>query len=281
MKLKISPLLIIMAFTVTALGYGYEFFCYAVTIILHEMAHAEASRRLGYTLNVIKLMPHGASLTGAFEGVRQSDEVLIALAGPAINVIIAVVCVALWWLVPASYFFTEVIVTSNVCTAVFNLFPIFPLDGGRALLALLSRKFKREKVYKVMRIVGAVFALVFASLFVATLFIGANFSFAAIAVFIFVSAAFPDKNSKYQRLYSMAYRTEKLRKGLAVREIMVSADTTVLQAMRMLNSAYFYRFNVMGENFTSLGIIDELKLEAAAVKFGNNSPLKKVLGNGD
>ncbi len=281
MKIKISPLLIIMAFTLTALGYGYEFFCYAVTVILHEMAHAETSRRLGYALNVIKLMPHGASLTGEFESVRPADEVIIALAGPAINVILAVVCVALWWLIPSSYFFTEVLVTSNVCTAVFNLLPIFPLDGGRAALALLSRKFRREKAYKVMRIVGAFFALAFASLFVATLFLGVNFSFAAIAVFIFISTVFPDKNSKYQRLYSMAFRSEKLKKGLSVREIMVGADTTLLQAMRMLNSAYFCRFNVVDGNFISLGTIDEIKLESLAMRFDNNTPLKKVLGGGD
>ena len=35
MKLKISPLLIVMAITLAAFGYGYEFFCYAVTIIIH------------------------------------------------------------------------------------------------------------------------------------------------------------------------------------------------------------------------------------------------------
>ena len=279
MKIKISPLLIIMAVTVAALGYGYEFFCYAVTIILHEMAHAETSRRLGYTLNVIKLMPHGASLTGAFEGVKWSDEVLIALAGPAVNVIIAVVCVALWWLVPTSYFFTEVLVTSNVCTAVFNMLPIFPLDGGRAALALLSRKFKREKAYKILRAVGASFALVFASLFIATLFIGVNFSFALIAAFIFVSTVFPDKNSKYQRLYSMAYRSEKLKKGLPVREVMISEDATVLHMMRMMNGNYFYRFIVLDGNFRSLGVIDEVGLESVAARFDNNTPLKKVVNN--
>lgn len=277
MKVRISPLLIIMAVTVVALGYGYEFFCYAVTIILHETAHAEMSRRLGYTLNVIKLMPHGASLTGAFEGVKWSDEVLIALAGPAVNAVIAVICVALWWLAPVSYFFTEVLVTSNICTAVFNLLPIFPLDGGRAALAFLSRRFKREKAYRLLRIVGAAFALVFAALFVATLFIGVNFSFASIAVFIFVSTVFPDKNSKYERLYSMAFRSKKLEKGLSVREVMISEDATVLQTMRMTNGNYFYRFNVTDRNFKSLGVIDELQLESIASRYDNNTPLKKVL----
>ena len=197
-------------------------------------------------------MPHGASLTGAFESVKWSDEILIALAGPAINVVIAVVCVALWWIIPASYFFTEVIVTSNVCTAAFNMLPIFPLDGGRAALAFLSRKFKREKAYRILRIAGAAAALLFAALFVATMFTDMNFSFASIAVFIFVSTVFPDKNSKYQRLYSMAYRSKKLEKGLAVREIIVSGDATVLQALRMLNGNYFYRFTVTDKNFKSL-----------------------------
>lgn len=277
MKLKVSPLFIIMAFFAVFFGYGYELLSYVITIVLHEMAHAEAARKLGYSLNVIKLMPHGASLTGEFEGVKAGDEVLIALAGPAVNAVLAVVCVALWWLIPQSYFFTETFVTANVVTAVFNMLPIFPLDGGRAALALLSVKVKREKAYRILRIVGAVFALVFAASFAMSLITGVNFSFAAIAVFIFVSTVFPDKNSKYQRLYSMAFRLQRLKRGLPVKEIMVSENSTAVELMRMLNANYFCRFLVLDENFSLVGTIDELELESIAVKHDSATPVKKLL----
>lgn len=270
MKIKISPLLFLMAAAMIFFGYGYECLSYTVTVVMHEMSHAEVSRRLGYSLTEMKLMPYGASLTGAYEGVKWKDEVKIALAGPLCNVVLAVVFVAVWWLVPASYFFTEVFVMSNIYTAAFNLLPIFPLDGGRALLALLSHRIPRQKAYRIMRIFGFVLSALMAALFVLSLVYGINFSFALISVFILVSTVFPDKNSKYQRLYSMAYRTEKLSRGLAVKEILVPEDATILSLSRMLNGNYYHKFVIVDAGFRQLAVVTETALEGLGVRFDQN-----------
>ena len=132
----VSPLLIVMIAALIACGYVFDCIIYFSTIVLHELAHAEVSLRLGYSLDRFALMPYGASLKGEFEGVRAKDEILIAVAGPLFNVVVAVICTALWWLVPTSYAFTDRLVAANVFTALFNLLPIFPLDGGRALLEI-------------------------------------------------------------------------------------------------------------------------------------------------
>ncbi|MCL2375397.1 MAG: site-2 protease family protein [Firmicutes bacterium] len=276
----VSPLFFILAFFLVFFGYGYVFVSHITALVIHEFAHAAVAKRLGLKLDGIKLMPYGASLTGQFELARPKDEILIALAGPLVNFILVILFIALWWLVPVAYLFTYSFVYVNLGTAFFNLLPVFPLDGGRALLAGLSLKYPRQKVYKRMRIAGLISAVVFAALFFLMFFFEQNLSLAFIALFFFLSTLFPDKNSKYKRLYSMAYRTEKLKKGIKVVELVVSNDATILSLTRMQNPNYFYRYTVLDQSHNILMTVTELQLEEYAIKFGMDYKIGNV-GNFD
>ena len=105
-KIRISPFTVIFAAITVALGNGYTLLSYSVAVIMHEMAHAEVAKRRGYALIKIKIMPYGSSLTGNFEGITPRDEIAVALAGPLCNIVLALLTVAVWWLVPQTYFFT-------------------------------------------------------------------------------------------------------------------------------------------------------------------------------
>ena len=59
----------------------------------------------------------------------------------------------------------------------------------------------------------------------------------------------------------MAYRGERIKKGLTVKEVLVSADTKLLQLLRLQNANYFYRFTVTDGNLNTVGIITETDLE--------------------
>lgn len=261
----------------TLTGDGLALVSYAVAVVLHEMAHAETARRRGYALTQIKIMPYGASLTGAFESMGWKDEFLIALAGPLCNVCLAVICTAVWWLVPATYFFTETFVLANVFTALTNLLPIFPLDGGRAALALLSRRLPRQKAYKILRWFGVTACVAFLCLFAFSLYYGVcNLTFALMATFVFGGTLFPDKISRYQRLYSMAYRSEKLKHGLTVRETMVADSLTLHALSKMLSGNFYQRFLVMDDKLEQVGTITETQLESLLTRFPPDTRLKDI-----
>ncbi|MCL2796749.1 MAG: site-2 protease family protein [Firmicutes bacterium] len=278
MKFWISPLCFLLAAAMLLLGYGFELVYYLIALGIHELAHAEVAKRRGYGLESMKLTPYGASLTGKFESTRPRDEIIIALAGPLINLVLAVMCIALWWVAPTSYAYTETFAYVNLAAAVFNLLPVFPLDGGRILLAALSIKFPRQAVYRRMRLCGFAAAALCAALAGFALYAGLfNPSLALIAIFFFVSTVFPDSHSKYRRLYSMGFRLEKLKKGLAVKEVMVSPDTKLNHLLRLLNANYFYRFTVTDASFTVLGEITEIELEKLAAEFGGATPAGKAV----
>lgn len=276
-KIKVSPLVFVFAAVMIYFGNGFALISYFIAVIMHEMAHAEVARRRGYVLEKIKIMPYGASLTGKFEGVSCKDEFVIAMAGPLCNVFVAILFTAVWWLVPSTYFFTETFVLSNVFTAITNLLPIFPLDGGRAVLAIMSRKLPRQKAYNIIRLFGIVACIGFLALFAVSFFIGVNFTFALMAFFVLSGTLFPDKNSKYQRLYSMAYRSEKLKHGIAVREIMVSDSLTLHALGKMLNGNYYYKFTVVNEKLETVCAFTETELEQFFTRYPRDTELSSIV----
>ena len=152
LKFKIHPLFIIFGIYFAVMGKVFSFIVYTLSAVIHELGHFFESEKLGYGLNKIVLMPYGALISGDIENVRYVDEIKIAASGPLVNLFIAAFCVAIWWLIPDLYPYTDLIVTANLSIAIINALPCYPLDGGRVLLATLSLFVRRSKAKKIVKI---------------------------------------------------------------------------------------------------------------------------------
>lgn len=118
-----------------------------VCVFLHELGHALAARRFGVFTRSITLLPIGG--VAALESIpeRPREELVIALAGPMVNVVIAGVLTAgLGW--PSDLLtygpiwdfahLGEMVLLMNLIMIGFNMMPAFPMDGGRVLRACLA-----------------------------------------------------------------------------------------------------------------------------------------------
>lgn len=107
--------------------------------LIHEIAHMITGIVLKLRPRMLKIEPFGIGII--FEGFKNTEKnkILIALAGPMTNVLIAVLF---------SFIKTRaqtLIINSNILLAIFNLIPIYPLDGGRILKAIIAINSKTGK----------------------------------------------------------------------------------------------------------------------------------------
>lgn len=259
-KIYISPVMFVMALYFVAMGMTYEFFCSLAAVLLHECAHARVAKKLGYELNLIKLMPYGAALCGEAD-INSKHEIRIAVAGPLLNFVFATAFAALWWLVPSSYMFTEAFCKCNLFIGVFNLLPVYPLDGGRVLLAALSLKHKRAKAYKIMRIVSAASGMAALALFVLSVFYAPNICLLSVGIFMLVSAFIPDRRAQYTALFAKSSRRERLKAPLEVRTFAVSENAQLGSLVASLDADRYSEFVVFDDGaLAELGRIDETRL---------------------
>ncbi len=280
MRIYVSPIMFVMALYFVATGMTYEFFCSLAAVLLHECAHARVAKKLGYELNVIRLMPYGAALCGDAD-INVKHEIPIAVAGPILNVVLATVFAAMWWLVPSSYMFTESFCKCNLYIGLFNLLPVYPLDGGRVALALLSMKLKRAKAYKLMRILSAVFGILAIVLFALSAMYSVNLCLLSIGIFMLVSSFVPDRRAQYSALFSMGKRRERLDVSpLEVRTFAVSENSELSALCGVLDPERYSEFVVLGGAEQSIcGKFDETELVDTVKKQGYTARARDVLSD--
>ncbi|MCB5175387.1 MULTISPECIES: site-2 protease family protein [Microvirga] len=136
-------------------------------VLLHEFGHVFAARRYGVQTPDITLLPIGGVARLERIPEEPSQELIVALAGPAVNVVIAAILFAvLGGFVPADSMDVQNPGTSmvarlamvNVFLVVFNLIPAFPMDGGRVLRAILASRLGYQRGTQIAASVGQVVA---------------------------------------------------------------------------------------------------------------------------
>lgn len=163
------------------------------TVVLHEFGHALTARRFGIRTKDITLLPIGGIARLERMPDKPREQLLVSAAGPAVNVLIALLLFGVLRVTHEPVVFEGIRHTSgsfltqlmwiNVSLAVFNLLPGYPMDGGRILRALLAMRMAPERATQTAARVGQGFAVI---LGVVGLF--ANPFLMVIAVFIWMGA---------------------------------------------------------------------------------------------
>jgi stage IV sporulation protein FB len=162
-------------------------------VVLHEFGHALAAKAFGINTPDITLLPIGGVARLERMPEEPKQELLIAVAGPAVNVVIALgLFVAGGSFInpfvnpaaPERVGLVSQLLIINVLLVAFNLLPAFPMDGGRVLRALLATRMSYARATQIAATVGQGFAFVFG-------FIGLiwNPFLIFIALFVYIGAS--------------------------------------------------------------------------------------------
>lgn len=187
-------------------------------IALHELGHSLVAKAYGIPVTDITLTPIGGVAVLKDRTKTPTQELLIALAGPAVNVVLAALftflaarldglpqvmdaATTLLREPPRSEHIWVMLISSNVMLAAFNLLPALPMDGGRVLRALLSYFLAPERATRFAAVVARIVAVGF---FTAWLFVpNASPMLPLIAVVVFFGAGAEVREAKLQRVLSL------------------------------------------------------------------------------
>lgn len=251
LRFKIHPLFIVFGIYFAFTGKVFSFLIFTFTAVIHEIGHFLASEKYGYALRNITLMPYGAIIEGNSLDISFKDEIFIALAGPLLNFLVAIFFIAVWWLFPITYAYTDLAVFANVSICLINLLPCYPLDGGRVILSILSLKMKRTKALKIVKILGVTISILAVSLFIYSIFLEVNFSLLFFSLFILVGALSKSKDGEYLRIFEN-FTYKRLKKPQEIKNIAVNGDLELRKLYPFINGEYYFVITVLEDDEKNL-----------------------------
>jgi Zn-dependent protease/CBS domain-containing protein len=255
------------------------------TVVLHELGHALAARRYGIKTKDITLLPIGGVARLERMPRDPKQELLVALAGPAVNLVIAgflYLSLRFTGGIPAildsatlsagflQRGFLVRLLAVNLWLVLFNLIPAFPMDGGRVLRALLAmRNGDYARSTETAARVGRFFALVFGIL---GLFVVGNPFLVFIALFVWLGAA----------AEAMAAQTTTTLDGVPIQRLMITDVRTLSprdplsRAVDLILDGFQQDFPVM-DNGTVLGMLPRATLLKALRERGEHALVGEVM----
>lgn len=197
---------------------------YLLALFLHELAHLIVATKRGYKLREFRIDLFGMAID-IDSDIESKDCFVVNIAGPLINLILCGVCVLLYYLLPNSYVYLHTFCIANLSLAIFNLLPIYPLDGGKIFRGILGeRHFNKVDFY--MRVV---LSSIFALLFICSL---PNFNWVYLLFVIFLI----NNREKF-----INFRCNKSGAKFALKQIDINTDIyTTLQQINANEYTIFY-----------------------------------------
>lgn len=122
-----------------ALGAGFVA-CLLLSVLLHELGHAVTARRFRIGVRAITLELLGGYTEMDADSPNARADLVVSLVGPVVSGVLGVGSAVVWWFLPADTVARQLafqLAASNIIVAVFNALPGLPLDGGRALRAIV------------------------------------------------------------------------------------------------------------------------------------------------
>lgn len=250
-------------------------------VVLHEFGHALTAKRFNINTRDITIYPIGGIASLERMPEKPGQELLVAFAGPAVNIVIAFALWVYMWSMDAmptmamlenagnmqDLPFVFNLFTANIALVVFNLIPAFPMDGGRVLRAILAFKMDRAKATYVAAAIGRFFAM----LFVIVGFFY-NIWLVIIGLFIYLGAG-----------SEAAYETTKnLLSGFRVVDVLIRRFTTLSpydnldKAVHVLLEGQEQEFLITA-NEDVQGILTRKRLIDGLSVFGRSAPISNVM----
>ena len=275
--LKINVLIVPIIYAAIRFDYLNLILAAYITALMHEFFHIAAMKILKVPVKEIIIQPFGiCAVMKAASAENSKKELAIALAGPFFN--FSAVLFFLMFKSIISYEKYEFFILLNLAMGIFNLIPALPLDGGRALKAIISLNSGVIRAYNFMIALSRIiiFALLFLSA-AALILSPFNFQLILTGVFLLCSLSFEQETLSRIILSDILNKKSSANQNspLPVKCIAASKNAPARQILKFLSFDYLLEITVTGENgelvahATESEIINLLMNRGIRSKFGD------------
>lgn len=247
-------LILLLAFFLEEIRF---YFYYIISLILHEFCHCFAAKKLGYYSKSIRLNFFGAVLEGDDDFVL-GDELKIIFAGPIFNFCVLICCYLSFWFEPETYIFLYDILVANWAILLFNLLPIFPLDFGRIILNLLTKKYHRLKALYISRNISFFFICMLFFIFLLSYFFEFNFSLGLTSINLMCLLFSNSEDTSYKRQLFIDRKFKLLKRGLFERTIYLNAEVKNYSLFKFIDDNHFTRFIFIDKKYNQVKELSEI-----------------------
>ncbi|WP_170972114.1 M50 family metallopeptidase [Bacillus yapensis] len=258
-KIYIHPLLWVVVAIAVVTAHFIELSLLLLIIFIHEMGHAVAASFFSWRVKRISFLPFGGVAEIDEHGNRPlKEEAIVTLAGPIQHLWLLAVAFFLYEFNLISDFIYTNFVQFNLMILIFNLLPIWPLDGGKFVFLWLSLKESFPKAFR-QTLHISIFAL---SIFVLMILLvePVNLNVWIIVAFIIFTLRYEWKQSRYvfirflmERYYG---KTSEFRK---LKPIVVEEDDLVIDVLEQFQRGYKHPI-VIEKDGKETGLLDENEL---------------------
>ena len=247
-------------------------------VILHEYGHALTARRYGIRTRDITLYPIGGMARLERMPDRPIEELWVALAGPAVNLVIAAILMTYLFLAHgidslaignmAQGSFVERLMLVNLYLVAFNLVPAFPMDGGRVLRALLALRLEYFRATQIAANIGQGMAFLFGFVGMIT-----NPFLVFIAMFVWMGSA--QEANMVQVRHSLG--GIPIVRAMQTNFQVLSPGDTLARVVELILSSSQQDFPVVEDGNNVVGILDRDRFISALAKNGQTTTVAEVM----
>lgn len=274
-------LLFFLIVVASIVGNYYIYFLLSYgSALLHEIAHVLVARGLGIGISYIEILPFGVCARLKADVIKNpSDEILVAVAGPVLNIILAILT---YFLNRFGLFSGEYITYFSLCNcamACINLVPALPLDGGRILRGILTHNLGFLRAYNITSKISSipVFIIFFSSVYL-LLTNKFNFSLLLIGVFLISQLLNDQKNISKHALFEMLHYEEKIKNNTLNSTSVITAhkSTPARKILKKLSYHTYYIILVVDDNLKVSKALTEGQLIRSLTNKGIRISLDEV-----
>lgn len=277
MRIKVNPFFILFLFICGYIGFIEEAVIIFLSVILHELGHAIAAKKVEVRVDEIELFPFGG--VAKMEDISKFGgytEAFIAIAGPLVSLFLYVICLIL-----SSFSISTILLTKyNFALFAFNILPALPLDGGRIIRNLLLFYLSYKQSTRIMVFSGQILAMSIVALNIKELMNGSNsIALMITGIFIFLGTLKEKKYCSYMYLLNKNNRKQRSIKNrnIHIRTINVSKKTFINQIASSFSPVSLCKINVMDGSGRIIKVLNEADIMDGLLKYGYDATVGDIL----